>query len=88
MMKLIKSEWVSIERQYVLEVNEELINTIYENATVDEIKEILRQLRNDELEPAIIAEDAQIKGLKLNWVYDSEEDWWANENITYQIIYD
>ena len=85
-MKIVKSEWRSIERRHTIEVNEDLINTIYENATIEEIEEILRQLRNNELNPAVIIEDAALANIELNWVYQNEDDWWANENITYEVI--
>jgi len=37
-MRIIKSEWHQVEKRYAIDIDENLINEIYEDATVEEMK--------------------------------------------------
>ena len=47
-MRIIKSEWHSVEKRYAIDIDENVINEIYEDATVEEVEEIVRQLKEGE----------------------------------------
>ena len=53
-MRVIKSEWHQVEKRYAIDIDENLINEIYEDATVEEIEEIVRQLKDGELDSVTV----------------------------------
>ena len=92
MMRVIKSEWHSVERRYAIDIDEDTINEIYPNATVEEIEEIVQQLKNGDLSIETIIEDAYIENIYLDWDWLDEDDWWTDRkggyDITYEVIED
>lgn len=86
MMKIVKIE--SIAKRYVIDIDENIINDIYPNATVDEIEEVMRQLAEDELEASVIIEDAYANDVNLNWNYIDEGDWWPDRSGDYSVAYE
>ena len=85
-MRIVKIE--SIAKRYVIDIDENIINDIYPNATVDEIEEVMRQLAEDELEASVVIEDAYANGVNLNWNYLDEGDWWPDRRGDYSVAYE
>lgn len=73
-MLVIKNEYC----QYSINIDEDLINEIYENSTIDEIEEVIRQLKDGELEVSTLIEDAYLNDVELHWNF-------IDNNSTYEL---
>ena len=87
-MRIIKSEWHSVERRYAIDINEDLINEIYEDATVEEVEEIVRQLKEGELDASTVIEDAWTNDVTIDWDWLDEDDWWTDRKGGYDVTYE
>jgi len=87
-MRIIKSEWHSVERRYAIDIDEDLINEIYEDATVEEVEEIVRQLKEGELDVSTVIEDAWTNDVDFDWDWLDEDDWWTDRKGGYDVTYE
>jgi len=87
-MRVIKSEWHSVEKRYAIDIDEDTINEIYSDATVEEIEEIVRQLKDGELDASTIVEDAFTNNVDLDWDWLDEDDWWTDRKGGYDVTYE
>ena len=87
-MRVIKSEWHQVEKRYAIDIDENLINEIYEDATVEEVEEIVRQLKDGELEASTIIEDAWTNDVTIDWDWLDEDDWWTDRKGGYEVTYE
>ncbi len=87
-MRIIKSEWHQVEKRYAIDIDENIINEIYEDATVEEIEEIMRQLKEGELDASTIIEDASSNDVDFDWDWLDEDDWWTDRKGGYDITYE
>ena len=87
-MRIIKSEWHSVERRYAIDIDEDLINEIYEDATVEEVEEIVRQLKEGELNASTVIEDAWTNDVDFDWDWLDEDDWWTDRKGGYDVTYE
>lgn len=87
-MRVIKSEWHQVERRYVVDIDEDVINDIYELATVEEVEEIVRQLKDGELDISTVIEDAWTNDVDLDWDWLDEDDWWTDRKGGYEVTYE
>ena len=87
-MRVIKSEWHSVEKRYAIDIDENLINEIYQDATVEEVEEILRQLQEGELEASSVIEDAWTNDVTIDWDWLDEDDWWTDRKGGYDVTYE
>ena len=87
-MRIIKSEWHSVERRYAIDIDEDLINEIYEDATVEEVEEIVRQLKEGELDVSTVIEDASSNDVDFDWDWLDEDDWWTDRKGGYDVTYE
>ena len=87
-MRVIKSEWHSVEKRYAIDIDENLINEIYQDATVEEIEEIVRQLQEGELEASSVIEDAYTNDVTIDWDWLDEDDWWTDRKGGYDVTYE
>ena len=87
-MRVIKSEWHQVEKRYAIDIDENLINEIYEDATVEEVEEIVRQLKDGELDVSTIIEDAYNNDVDLDWEWLDEDDWWTDRKGGYDVTYE
>jgi hypothetical protein len=87
-MRVIKSEWHQVEKRYAIDIDENLINEIYEDATVEEIEEIVRQLKDGELEASSVIEDAFTNSVDIDWDWLDEDDWWTDRKGGYDVTYE
>ena len=87
-MRVIKSEWHSVEKRYAIDIDEDTINEIYSDATVEEIEEIVRQLKDGELEASSVIEDAFTNNVDLDWDWLDEDDWWTDRKGGYDVTYE
>ena len=87
-MRVIKSEWHQVEKRYAIDIDENLINEIYEDATVEEVEEIVRQLKDGELEASSVIEDAFTNDVDIDWDWLDEDDWWTDRKGGYDVTYE
>ena len=87
-MRVIKSEWHQVEKRYAIDIDENLINEIYQDATVEEVEEIIRQLQDGELEASSVIEDAYTNDVTIDWDWLDEDDWWTDRKGGYDVTYD
>ena len=87
-MRIIKSEWHQVEKRYAIDIDENIINEIYEDATVEEIEEIMRQLKEGELDASTVIEDAWTNDVDLDWDWLDEDDWWTDRKGGYDVTYE
>ena len=87
-MRIIKSEWHSVEKRYAIDIDENLINEIYQDATVEEVEEIVRQLQEGELEASSVIEDAWTNDVTIDWDWLDEDDWWTDRKGGYDVTYE
>jgi hypothetical protein len=87
-MRVIKSEWHQVEKRYAIDIDENIINEIYQDATVEEVEEIIRQLQEGELEASSVIEDAYTNDVTIDWDWLDEDDWWTDRKGGYDVTYD
>ena len=87
-MRIIKSELHSVEKRYAIDIDENVINEIYEDATVEEIEEIMRQLKEGELDASTVIEDAWTNDVTIDWDWLDEDDWWTDRKGGYDVTYE
>ena len=87
-MRIIKSEWHSVEKRYAIDIDENVINEIYEDATVEEVEEIVRQLKEGELDVSTVIEDAWTNDVTIDWDWLDEDDWWTDRKGGYDVTYE
>jgi len=87
-MRIIKSEWHQVEKRYAIDIDEDVLNEIYEDATVEEIEEIIRQLKDGELEVSSVIEDAWTNDVAIDWDWLDEDDWWTDRKGGYDVTYE
>ena len=87
-MRIIKSEWHQVEKRYAIDIDENVINEIYEDATVEEIEEIVRQLKEGELDASTVIEDAWTNDVTIDWDWLDEDDWWTDRKGGYDVTYE
>jgi hypothetical protein len=87
-MRIIKSEWHQVEKRYAIDIDENVINEIYEDATVEEIEEIMRQLKEGELDVSTVIEDASSNDVDFDWDWLDEDDWWTDRKGGYDVTYE
>ena len=87
-MRVIKSEWHQVEKRYAIDIDENLINEIYQDATIEEVEEIVRQLQEGELEASSVIEDAYTNDVTIDWDWLDEDDWWTDRKGGYDVTYE
>ena len=87
-MRVIKSEWHQVEKRYAIDIDENIINEIYQDATVEEVEEIVRQLQEGELEASSVIEDAWTNDVTIDWDWLDEDDWWTDRKGGYDVTYE
>lgn len=87
-MRVIKSEWHQVEKRYAIDIDENLINEIYQDATVEEVEEILRQLQEGELAASWVIEDAYTNDVDFDWEWLDGDDWWTDRKGGYDVTYE
>ena len=87
-MRVIKSEWHQVEKRYAIDIDENLINEIYQDATVEEVEEVIRQLQEGELEASSVIEDAWTNDVTIDWDWLDEDDWWTDRKGGYDVTYE
>ncbi len=87
-MRIIKSEWHSVERRYAAEIDEDTLNDIYPDATVEEIEQKMADLASGDLSIETVINDAWEEGIDIEWGWLDEDDWWTDRKGGYDVTYE
>lgn len=88
MVQVVKSEWHSVEKRYGFEIDEDVLNEIYPDATVEEIEQKLKDLVSGEIDITDIINDAWEEGVDIDWDWLDEDDWWTDRKGGYDVTYE
>lgn len=92
MVTLVKSEWHSVERRYSVEIDENTLNDIYPDATVEEIEQKMADLISGSLSADEVMSDAYNENIDLDFEWMDEDDWWTDRkggyDVTYEVVND
>ena len=88
MVQIVKSEWHSVEKRYGIDIDECVLNDIYNDATVEEIEQKLADLESGELSIEELINDAWENNVDLDWDYLDEDDWWTDRKGGYDVTYE
>ena len=87
-MRIVKSEWHSVERRYAAEIDEDTLNDIYPDATVEEIEQKMADLASGDLSIETVINDAWEEGIDIDWEWLDEDDWWTDRKGGYDVTYE
>jgi hypothetical protein len=87
MVTLVKHEWHSVDSQFEIELDEDLLSEIYPELDEDEIAALLEQVEDGEADIEDIIMDAMNNDVDIEWdrVYD---DWWTERKGGYDVTYE
>lgn len=88
MVQVVKSEWHSVEKRYGFEIDEDVLNEIYPDATVEEIEQKLKDLVSGDLSIDELINDAREEGVDIDWHWLDEDDWWTDRKGGYEVTYE
>ena len=87
MVTVVKSEWHQVEKRYAYEIDEDVLNDIYPDATVEEIEIKMLDLISGALDIEEVVNDAWEEGVELDWEWLDEDDWWTDRKGGYEVTY-
>ena len=87
MVTIVKHEWHSVDSQFALELDEDILSEIYPDLDDEEIAEKLSAIELGELDIEDVVNDAWENDVELEWdrQYD---DWWTDRKGGYDITYE
>ena len=87
MVTLVKHEWHSVDSQFAVEIDEDTLSQIYPDLKKKELKKLLKDIENGEVDVETIVNDAWDNDVELEWdrQYD---DWWTDRKGGYEITYE
>jgi len=86
MVQVVKSEWHQVEKRYVIELDEQLLQELFPDKEEDEIQVILQNLENGTQDIDDVLNEADENMYDLPWEY-VDEDWWTERKGGYDITY-
>ena len=87
MVTLVKHEWHSVDSQFEIELDEDLLSEIYPDLDEDEITTLLKQIEDGEVDIDEVIDEASANDVDVEWdrVYD---DWWTERKGGYDVTYE
>lgn len=87
MVTVVKSEWHQVEKRYAFDIDEDVLNEIYPDDTVEEIEQKLKDLESGDLDIEQLISDAWEEGVDIDWDWMDEDDWWTDRKGGYEVTY-
>ena len=88
MVTVVKSEWHQVEKRYAFDIDEDVLNEIYPDDTVEEIEQKLKDLESGDLDIEQLISDAWEEGVDIDWDWMDEDDWWTDRKGGYDVDYE
>ena len=85
-VKIYKSEWHQMERKYVAEIDEDLVNELYPDNTKKKNKEILKGFKDGTTDIDEFMGDA-FGEIDIDWEHEYD-DLWTDRKGGYEITYE
>ena len=85
-VKIYKSEWHQMERKYVVEIDEDLVNELYPDNTKKKNKEILKGFKDGTTDIDEFMGDA-FGEIDIDWEHEYD-DLWTDRKGGYEITYE
>jgi hypothetical protein len=86
MVTIVKHEWHQHDRQYAIEIDEDILSEIYPDLDENEVKQKLVDLENGEITVDEIVEDANDNDVELEWDFQYD-DCWTDRKGGYEVSY-
>jgi len=87
MVTIVKHEWHSHDRQYAIELDQQLLSEIYPDMDEDEIDELLQQIENGERDFEEVLDDAHDNDVEIEWEFQYD-DCFSDRKGGYEITYE
>ena len=87
MVKIIKSEWHQVEKRDSFELDLDILEEIYPDATDKELNAKLKGIEDGVIEVSDVIDDAYNEGVDIDWDHEYD-DWWTDRKGGYDITYD
>jgi len=87
MVTVVKHEWHQHDRQYAIEIDEDLLSEIYPDLDEDEIKQKLADLEAGELDYEEVFDDANENDVDIEWEFQYD-DCWTDRKGGYDVTYE
>ena len=86
MVTIVKHEWHSHDRQYAIELDEDLLSEIYPDLNEDEISELLVQIETGYKDIDEVINDAYDNDVEIEWDFQYD-DCWTDRKGGYEVTY-
>jgi hypothetical protein len=87
MVTIVKHEWHQHDRQYAIEIDEELLSEIYPDKEEDEIKVILDGIADGTYDYEDVINDAYENDVEIDWEFQYD-DCWTDRKGGYDVTYE
>jgi hypothetical protein len=87
MVTIVKHEWHSHDRQYAIELDEDLLSEIYPDKDEDEITALLKQIEDGEVDVSEVMEDAWNNDVEIEWDFQYD-DCYTDRKGGYDVTYE
>lgn len=87
MVTLVKHEWHQVDSQFAYELDEDTLAQIYPDLKKREIKKMLKDIENGDIDVETIIDDAWNNDVEIEWERQYD-DWWTDRKGGYEVTYE
>jgi hypothetical protein len=87
MVTIVKHEWHSHDRQYAIEIDEDILSEIYPDLDEDAIAAMLEQIENGEIDVEEVIDEAFENDVEIDWQFQYD-DCWSDRKGGYEVTYE
>jgi hypothetical protein len=87
MVTIVKHEWHQHDRQYAIELDEDLLSEIYPDLDEDEIAQKLADIESGEIDYEEVLDDANENDVEIEWEFQYD-DCWTDRKGGYEVTYE
>lgn len=87
MVTIVKHEWHSHDRQYAIELDEDLLSEIYPDLKKKEIKKMLKDIESGDVDVEDVINDAWNNDVEIEWDFQYD-DCWTDRKGGYDVTYE
>jgi hypothetical protein len=87
MVTIVKHEWHQVDRQYAIEIDEDVLSEIYPDYDDAEIAALLRQIEEGDIDVEEVVNYAYETGVDIEWEHQYD-DCWTDRKGGYDVTYE
>ena len=87
MVTIVKHEWHQHDRQYAIELDEDLLSEIYPDLKKKEIKKMLKDIENGDIDVEEVIDEAYNNDIDIDWDFQYD-DCWTDRKGGYEVTYE